>query len=511
MEKQRLVAVIDIGSLAIRIVIAEIHPGGLWKILDRSERPIALGLDVFTNGVVNRESMSQALQILSGFREMLKGWQIINSDVHVIATSALREAGNRDTFIDRVELQTGLLINVIEGIEANRLTYFAVKNALKDSDLNFDRANSIIMEVGGGSTELMLLEQGRMAAAHTMNIGTVRIEQQVRSILGSSDFLIRYLTENIRAALDIIGKEFRLGRIESFIAVGGDARLAARRVGKPVNEHCTSVEKNKFEDFIQEIQNCSVDDLVHQHQIPYSDAEGLVPALLIYKLFLEKTSAVKLLVPDVSIREGVLLGLSGSADPGMQAEFNSQITASAISLGRKYNFDETHAQHVTQLALALFDQLQDTHRLDGTSRMLLEVAGILHDIGTFIQSSSHHKHGQYLTANSEIFGLRADDVRIVSNVVRYHRKSQPKSYHLAYISLTRERRIVVLKLASMLRVADALDKGHRQRISNIHVEQKDGDLLIQSTNFGDISMERYGLAQKAKMMEDVFGLRAVLA
>jgi exopolyphosphatase/guanosine-5'-triphosphate,3'-diphosphate pyrophosphatase len=510
MGEDSIVAVIDVGSTAIRLVIAEIHPDGEWKMLDRASRPVNLGRDVFLTGNISRETMSQSFQILSSFVEALKGWKISRENVHVVATSAMREARNRDTFTDRVKLQMGFLINTIEGIEENRLTYIAVRHSLRDAHLRFGQLHSIIIEVGGGSTEIMLLKQGKIVAAHSMSIGTVRIEQQIKSIFGSTDYLNQFLTENIRAAGDIIDIEFKMKKIRNFIAVGGDTRLAARIVGTKGGEHFWVIEKQSFDSFIKQLKGLSVDDCVHKFQIPYNEAEGLTPALLIYQSFMEKTSATRLIVPDVSIREGLLLSLASEPDPKIQQEFNSQVIASAVSLGRKYYFDEAHARQVTKLALSLFDQLQEAHGLDRFSRLLLEVAALVHDIGTYVRFTGHHKHGQYIVANSDVFGLHWDDIRIVSNVVRYHRKALPLPSHIEYISLPRERRIVVSKLASILRVADALDKGHMQRIKKVEVEIKGDELLIHNSHTGDISIERYGLARKADMMEEVFGLKVVL-
>ena len=510
MGENSIVAVIDIGSTAIRLVIAEVYSDGEWKMLDKASRPVDLGKDVFLKGNISRTSMSLSLEILSGFVEVLKGWQIGKENVHVIATSALREARNRDTFTDRVELQTGFLINTIEGIEENRLTYVAVRYALKDANLRFGQLHSLILEVGGGSTEIILLERGKIVAAHSMSIGTVRLEQQIRSIFGSTDYLNQFLTENIRAAGDVIDTEFKMKRIRNFIAVGGDMRLAAGISGEQGGKHFRIIEKQEFDGFVDEIKGLPIDECAHRFQIPYNEAECLAAALLIYQSFMEKTSATRLIVPDLSIREGLLLSLALEPDPKIQEEFKSQVIASAVSLGRKYHVDEDHARHVTNLALSLFDQLQKFHGLDRLCRLLLEVGGLVHDIGTYVRSSGHHKHGQYIVSNSDIFGLHRDEISIVSNVVRYHRKALPTTSHIEYISLPRERRIVVSKLAAILRVADALDKGHMQRIEKVKVEIKGDELLMHNSHTGDISIERYGLARKVNMMEEVFGLKVVL-
>ena len=343
-----------------------------------------------------------------------------------------------------------------------------------------------------------------------MNIGTVRIEQQLKSILGSADYLNQFVTENIRAARETLEVELKLDRVKNFVAVGGDARHAAKRVGRKVNERYWLVGRDDFDRFVEKLKGMSVDECVRQFQIPYNEAESIGPALLIYQQFLSKTTASTLVVPDVSIREGVLLSLATDPDPTVQQEFHSQVLASAVSLGRKYHFDESHARHVAFLALSLFDQLRDEHGLDEFSRLLLEVAAMVHDIGSYVSTTGHHKHGQYLVSNAEIFGLHRDDVKIISNVVRYHRKSLPTPSHISYISLPREKRMQVSKLAALLRTADALDKGHRQRIEHITLEKRGDELVINNSHRGDISIERFGLARKANMMEEVFGLKVVL-
>jgi exopolyphosphatase / guanosine-5'-triphosphate,3'-diphosphate pyrophosphatase len=506
----KIVAVVDIGSTAIRIVIAEIDSEGDWKRLDRAAKPVPLGRDVFMSGHLSRETMLQAIKVLSGFLEMLSGWHIGPRDVRVIATSAIREAKNRDTFVDRVYIRTGLRINIIEGVEENHLTYLAVQHAVDDMPGPFTRSSSLIIEVGGGTTEVMLLDRGNMVAAHSFRIGTVRIEQQVRPRWESNKQMEDYLRENLRGTLEILNTELRLSRIHYFVAVGGDARLAAANAGKKEAEHYWLIEKSGFCAFLTEMQGLSIDEIVTRLRVTYNEAEGLVPALVIYKLFLEATGAEKLIVPDVSIREGMLVSFALGTTRDVKAELYRQVITSAKSLGRKYHYDEKHAVQVSKLALSFFDQFQNDHGLEHHARLLMEVAAILHDIGNFVRSSGHHKHGQYLVANSEIFGLSREDIRIISNVIRYHRKSMPLASHTSFVSLRQEQRLIVLKLASMLRVADGLDRSHQQRVESFRLEVEEGDLLVDCTHQGDISVERYGMVLKAQMFEEVFGYHVVI-
>jgi len=510
-EEGRVAAVIDIGSTAIRAIVAQIDTEGEWHRLDRASMPVNLGRDVFLSGSLSRESMQQATSILVGYSELLRGWAVPRGETRVIATSAIREARNRDTFVDRVAMRTGLRIEVIEGIEENYLTFLAVQHAVAPMRGEFSRVNSLIIEVGGGTTDMMLLQRGKMVAAHSLRIGTVRSIQQVDQRWGGEGRLEGVIKDNVRVTLERLNTEMKLGRIRYFIAVGGDARLVARAVGTKEEDHYWIITRAAYEEFVSRLKNRSTEQVVRDQNISYADAESLASALLIYKLFLDATAAETLIVPDVSIREGVLLSLANSGRWSVEREFADQIIASARNLARRYSYDESHALHVAKLALILFDQLSAEHGMDARNRLILEVAAILHDVGTYLKPSGHHKHGYYIVLNSEIFGISKGDLEVIANIVRYHRKAQPSTGHENFISLRREQRVAVLKLAAILRIADALDRGHNQRVRDLWTEIQDSDLVIRCKVSGDMSVERHGMAAKADMFEEVFGLSIVLS
>jgi exopolyphosphatase/guanosine-5'-triphosphate,3'-diphosphate pyrophosphatase len=457
---------------------------------------------------LSRESFLECLAVLHNYRELLGGWGISDENIHVIATSALRAARNRDVFVDRVRQETGFNITIVEGIEENRLMYLAVRFALKQDLPIFWRANSMIIEIGGGSTEIMLLRRGQMVAAHSLRLGTILIDQQSRSGIGRSPD--RYLNENIRMTAANLSSEMELAHVRTLVVAGSDTRIASDLVGKRLNEHCRIVEREAFLSFVEKVRKYNIEECVQELHISYGEAEGFVPGLQIYKLFLEQTDANQLVVPLVSIREGLLMDLALGFDPGLQNEFFSQIIASAVNLGRKYHFDEEHGRHVAELSLTLFDALAKEHGMKARERMLLEAAAILHDVGMFIKGSGHQKHSQYIVSNSEVFGLHRDELDIIANVVRYHRGEPPLQSDIEYISLQREDRILVLKMASILRVADALDRGHSQHVKNITVEKKTETLILHTQGVHDLSLELYGLEEKAGMFQDVFGYKIIL-
>jgi exopolyphosphatase/guanosine-5'-triphosphate,3'-diphosphate pyrophosphatase len=241
---------------------------------------------------------------------------------------------------------------------------------------------------------------------------------------------------------------------------------------------------------------------------------------------MERLAAEEMAVPEASVREGYLISLIRGIDRKLQDDFYSQVIASALNLGKKYHFDEAHNRHVTDLTLALFDALAKEHGMGEHERMLLETAALLHDIGMFIRTSRHQLHGQYIITNSEIFGLKQEELDIIGNVIRYHRDELPSRDHIEFIALQKEERITVLKIAAILRVADALDRGHTQRIDDLAIEKREETLIIRSggnregdadiavpgkTAYRDYSLEQMGLNEKADLFQDVFGYKVILA
>jgi exopolyphosphatase/guanosine-5'-triphosphate,3'-diphosphate pyrophosphatase len=199
-----------------------------------------------------------------------------------------------------------------------------------------------------------------------------------------------------------------------------------------------------------------------------------------------------------------------SIQSGSTVFFPEQTIVAALNLARKYHADERHGVHTAALARAIFEATQAQHGMGETERLLLEVASIVHDIGNYVAARGHHRHAYYLLVNSEVFGLSKMDLEIVANVARYHRKAGPQSDHPAYAALPRAARLTVNRLSAILRVADALDKAHGQRIQNPKITVAEGELWIDVEGAEDLALERLTLDQKSVLFEEVFGLKPVL-
>jgi exopolyphosphatase/guanosine-5'-triphosphate,3'-diphosphate pyrophosphatase len=210
-------------------------------------------------------------------------------------------------------------------------------------------------------------------------------------------------------------------------------------------------------------------------------------------------------VPDASLRLGLLLDLAREGDGQGLEDLRRQVLASATALGEKYRFDAPHARKVADIAIRLFDQLRAEHGLSDRHRMLLEVAALLHDIGNYVNMRGHHKHTWYLLSVSDIFGLSQDDMGIVANVARYHRRACPSKSHLPYMALDREARIDVNKLSAIVRLANALDADHLQKVKDVRLLTEEGDWVLEVDGAGDLTMERMAALARADYLTEVFG------
>jgi exopolyphosphatase/guanosine-5'-triphosphate,3'-diphosphate pyrophosphatase len=505
---KQTVAVIDIGSSAIRMVIAEVGPRSEIRYLENLQKPVRFGRDVFTSGSLSHGAIRDGVAILKDFKALLATYGV--KTVHAIATSAVREAGNRDNFLDQVFVRTGIDVEVIEGPEENRLQLTAVEHALQGK-FDLEKKNVLIIEVGSGSTELILLTQGRVDLTRTLPMGSIRLPGENGTGRLKPQDMQRVLNRNIREIAKHMTLECNLEKINVFVAMGGDMRFAARQIEEKQLEGFTWLDAKSFTAFVAKLAKLTPEETASKFEIPYAEAETLYPALLFYHNFLAETKTDRILVPMASIREGLLLETAQMLSGYKRTDLARQVVNSAKHLGEKYHYDREHASNVAALSLQLFDALKEDHGLGSRGRLLLETAAILHDIGTYLSLASHHKHAAYLVDAAEIFGLRKADKNIVSNVVRYHRRSPPKETHVAYMSLPKNDRAIVFKLSAILRVADALDRSHQQKVRDLTLERENDRYLIWvDENAGDLSIELEGLQKKNDMFNDAFGAPILL-
>ncbi len=503
-------AVIEIGSTGIRLLVAEIAEDKKRNILDRSELPVNIGRDVFTTGAISKNTLLSAQKILNRFGELLDSWQISRTATTVVGTTAVREALNRDTFVDRIKITTGFNVMVIDGIEENRLMYIAVTECLKDETISVQQSNSIILEIAGGATEMMLMEKGRMVGAHSMRLGTVIIEQQIRAMTGTIDDAHRLIEEFIQNTRFTLSTEMNLSNVQQFIALGSDMKLAAIFAGHSISTFLWEIQRNDFENFVDEIRHYTEEECVAKFKLSYNEARTFQLSLIAYKHFIRLTNVQSIIVPETSIREGILISQQSEPSEEIQQEFTEQIIASATTLLRKYQGDEEHAMFVQEISLKLYDAMEKELGLTPHTRVLLQISAILHDIGMFIGAKEHNKHSKYIITHSEIFGLSKEDVSLISNIAYFHKGVEIPQRNAEIKLLPRESRLTVLKLSAILRVADALDRSHLQKLKNFTLSFSKDTVTIRIKGHYNLNLEKLALAEKGDLFENVFGYSLVI-
>ncbi|MFC1451759.1 HD domain-containing protein [Verrucomicrobiota bacterium] len=503
------VAVIEIGTTAIRAVVAQFGRGSRFRVLDPLQQTVSLGRDTFSTGLIEQETIEECVKVLRGFLDVLKQSGVTDDRrITAVATSAVREASNRDAFVDRILIATGIHVRVIDEAEVNRFTYHAVRPALQRQRF-WKTSDTIVVEVGGGSTEALVFRRGKIGDSHMYRLGALRLRKMLEDYHAPRGRLRQIMRRHVDQMVSQVKAAIAPARSARMLALGGEARFACAHLNPDWSRKDTvSLPVSDLTRLTNEILGLSMDEVVGRYGVTYPDAETLGPALLIYARLAKTLGIENILVCGATLRTGVL------AEMAMQGAWTSdlkkQIIASAVKIADKYGVERRHSQYVASMARRLFRILQDEHRLDPRFELLLTVAALLHEAGLYVSHNAHHKHSMYLMLNSDIFGLGSDDIVLAALVARYHRRAQPRPTHPYYAELDKNRKVTVSKLAAILRVADALDQEHTHRmgVPDMHIEE--GSLVITCRKSGDFTLERHGLQGKAApMFSQVYGMGIV--
>ena len=503
------VAVIDIGTTSIRMEVAEINTAGQIHSLQRLFQAVNLGREAFTRGSLRKSTVEECVRILRSYRRVLDEYQITRPEqIRIVATSAIREADNRLSFLDRIYSATGFLIEPIEPPDVIRITYLGLQPFLQAEATLFSKT-SMILEVGGGSTELLMVQGEDVLTSQTYRVGTVRLRESQEALraphMRSQDIMTDQITHMIEQMQQHVGEE----GIDQIVALGGDVRFAASQLLENwTPEKLARLSLKALEKFTKSILAMTPDQIVRQYRLSYADAETLGPALLSYVMVAKAFDLDELLVTRFSLRDGLLKELSNRQT--WNTGFDDQIIRSAHEIVRKFQADESHCEHVELLSRELFQAIREEHGLDQRHEVLVRVAALMHESGMFIGMSGYHKHTSYIILHSDLFGLSRRDLMLTALIARYHRRATPKPSHQSYAALSNEERVLVRQLAAILRVADALDRSRSQRIRDIECEVRERQFVINVPRTADLSVEQIALKQKGPLFEEIFGMQVVL-
>jgi exopolyphosphatase/guanosine-5'-triphosphate,3'-diphosphate pyrophosphatase len=505
-----LFAVIELGSTSVRMTIAQVQKQQVTKTLDSLQQSISLGRDTFTTGAIGRKTTEACVSAIKSFLRVLKEYDISPKTDHVraVASSAVREATNRDVFLDRILIATGVEVVTLEEAEVNRLTYRAVRPIL-GKRTSFKKSDTLVIEIGGGSTETLMFQRGKVTNSHMYKMGSLRLAQSLDDMAISRKRVWQVMEQTIDQTVEQVHSTISPSKSLDILALGADMRFAASELQPSWDRHSLiSLSVSALQAFTESLLPLSSDELVSRYHLSYEDADTVRPALLIYCRLAAKLKVKRIFVAEVNLRTGMLTEM---ATGGIwTAEFKDQIVNSATEVAMHFGTDMRHVRHVSHYAHSIFRHLQQEYFFTARHEMILTVASLLHEVGFYVNDRAHHKHSYYLISNSDIFGFSAHDIQLAALVARYHRRSPPKSSHSPYMSLPRKDRLIVSQLAAILRIANVLDTLKDRKQGKITCQTKGRSLILITTAVTNLLLVQKRINDRADLFTRVYGLDVVV-
>lgn len=500
MEFPLRVGCVDMGSNAIRFAAAEFQDERSMRVLASERRAVRLGHEVYLSGRLNSQAMEDACSAMEEFASLRASLDL--QAFRAVATSAVRESRNGKELVERIASRTGIHLDVIGGAEEARLVHLAVSRKIPLAGSPW-----ILVDLGGGSVEVSLVDADGILWSESHTMGSVRLLEELTEI-GSEPGRFRRLLEEYISVLKL--PDLEAGQeLGGYIATGGNIEALARLSGLQDEGGVSVLSLDTLKFLIERLASMSYRKRVEELDLREDRADVVLPAALVYRRLGELVGASEIIVPHVGVKEGVMFDLVDGMIRHSDHEdrFHREIGAEALALGRKYRFDEAHAEQVARLSLALFDQCQVLHQLGRRDRLILHAAALLHDIGQFVSYKGHHKHSLYLIRHSELAHFMGDELLIVANVARYHRKAVPREDHPEFMQLSNSDQGRVLRLSALLRLADVLDREHASRIEALSCVISPDSVLLRLGGRGNLLLEGWGLQKKAQLFQTVFGRR----
>lgn len=506
MTAPSIIAAIDVGTNSFHMVIASVSTRGVLKIHSRAKEMVRLGSSAGDMKTLSEAAMDRGVQTLKLFaREAAQH----GAHIRAVATSAVREALNKEEFVARVQKVTGIEIEVVAGSEEGRLIYVGALHALP---ILAQRA--LVIDIGGGSTETVIGYQGEMAFVHSAKLGHIRMSKRFFPKGTHTDDSVEECRRAIRGewapvfhTLIAYGFETAIGSSGTIMSI---AQMVLAKQGKKIPESFNGlrISRNDILEMIDTIVQSRTQE--QRLALPGMDpkrADVILGGALILEQAIIGLNIQEITMSGYALREGIVFDTVQKQRDIDEYHHLSHLRYQSVDhLCDLYRVRRRHAEHVKNLALRLFDDLRSIHGLGDKQRELLEAAALLHDVGYHIGAEQHHKHSEYIIRNSSLPGFTNDETELLANIARYHRKSHPKKKHENFSKLSVEEQRIVRILSGILRICEGLDRRQQQVVQSIRAQVTNGfiDLfLVAPTTVPDI--ELWGAERRKGLLEDTAG------
>jgi exopolyphosphatase/guanosine-5'-triphosphate,3'-diphosphate pyrophosphatase len=508
MERGKVVAFMDVGTNSVRLLVVRIGLDRSYAVLSEQKEMVRLGERVFRDGLLREEAMERTVSVLKNFCDLSRTYGA--TELVAKATSATREASNRQELIDRVREATGLELQIISGLEEARLIYLGVS-----SGHHIGHRTALFVDIGGGSTELALGDQDDHSYLESMKVGAIRLTTMFvrrpegpvpEEVLGK---MRKYVKSSlVRARKEVLQRKVSLAFGSSGTIVNLGEVLLRRGSHRP-----GVIRRSQLKRLIPYLAGM---DLATRKKVPGINPERadiIVAGAVVLDTVMDELRLSEIAVSPRGMRDGMLQDyLSGMEGPPGLRELSVR-ERSVIQLGRACLIDEEHARRVTIIALDLFDssERKGLHVMGRKERELLRHAAFLHDVGDFISFNDHHLHSHYMISHAELLGFSRREVLLMANVAMYHRKRMPKVGMAELRELDGKDQEAVVRLSTLLRMAESLDRSHSNLVQGVRfskVTKRSARLIVTAS--GDPQLEMWRMEEDRKAFKKAFGRELVV-
>jgi exopolyphosphatase/guanosine-5'-triphosphate,3'-diphosphate pyrophosphatase len=508
-----VLAALDLGTNSFHMVVARRTGDEGFEVVSREKEVVRLGHGGTDMKEIAPEAMDRAIACLRRMRRIAESHGVVA--LRAVATSATREAANADVFIHRASDEAHVEIEVISGLEEARLIHLGVLQAVPV----FEK-RALFVDIGGGSTEILIGERGEMLAARSFKLGAVRLTDRFFPGGATTGAAVTACREYVRSVLTHFERHVEEHGFEVAVGSSGTAETIARMVHAARGEEPLRT-YNCFEFTAKELRSivaklCSTRTRAARAKLAGLEANraDIAPAgALILDEIMSRFGVPSMTFSEGALRDGVLLDtverLTGEAAGPRHLRDVSR--RSVRKLLERCDEDPAHSSQVARLAVELFDGLRTLHGLGPAERDYLEAGALLANVGLVVAHTKHHLHSYYVIRNSELAGLTDHEIELIAQIARYHRKSEPKTGHPQFAALDRADQALVRTLAAILRVAIGLDRCHEHRVAGVRVDIRATKVVVHvMPNAADIALELYAANERKDLLEEVLDRRVEL-
>lgn len=502
-------AAIDIGSNSVRMLAAEMRPGGPCEVLASDRQVIRLGESVFRDGRLSGAALDGLCAVLARWADLLHGLDI--AAMRAVATSAVRDASNRDEFSRRAAAAIGAPVEIISGLEEARLIHLGVL-----SRAAHPKESILIVDVGGGSAEIIHSDRGECRDAFSKPLGAVRLNE----VFLKSDppaavevhRMEQYIDEKLQPCLERIGKR-KFAHAIGTSATAAAIACAVHRIPRVKREQAGGRRVG-----IQQIRRLYKDalrrDVEARRKLPGVGprrAEILIPGVAVFLRVLESFAISSFEYSPSGVRDGIVADLAARGAGRERAMLDRDQRRVVEQMARKYGVSVSHARQVAALARRLFELLEPLHKLPPQAGVMLEAAAYLHDTGHFIGNTAHHRHSAYIVANSGMPGFTDRERELIAALCRFHRKSMPGPKHELYHALAPQDQQTLLLLLPLLRLADSLDRSHSQQVEAVECVLRANSVLVKVESKSGADLDLWAAERAGDAFRQIYGRMLQLA